>query len=184
LLSPETVELRPVTVVPKVDSVEAWPLTVVLRPFTVLLKLLTVAVKPETVPVEFTVLLKLFTRAVRLLIELVLLVLELVNPLSVSASPLTSLMEIGNDTDPDATVPVTPPLPPEPDPPPAPDPVIPDPAVVEVRTAASVRAVVLGGTCQVSVHVFVPSWLLYTAWYDAPPTAVVVGTSRTERAPL
>lgn len=48
---------------------------------------------------------------------------------------------------------------PEP-PPPLPVVVVPEPSVLVCRTAASVNAVVLGGTCHVSVHDTVPLLLV------------------------
>jgi len=46
----------------------------------------------------------------------------------------------------------------EPEPPPVV--VVPEPSVLVIRTAASVNAVVLGGTCHVSVHDTVPLLLV------------------------
>ena len=72
--------------------------------------------------------------------------------LKLLARPVTLLMAMGRVAycEPPEPVPPVPPVPP----------VEPVPSVVVCRTAATVNAVVLGGTCQVSVHDVVPSLLV------------------------
>ena len=132
---------------------------------------MTVVVRPATDADELTVVVKPFTIAVKFVTEFVSPVVLVVNPFRSSDNPLTSLIEIGKETEPDAPVRLVPPPPPEPLPLPAPEPEppepeepvlppLPEPSVVDLRTALKVSAVVLGGTCQVSVQVTVPFELL------------------------
>lgn len=143
LLSPVTVLFRLVTVVP-------WPVTAVLRPATVVLKLVSVTpwlvtdvFNPVTVVFNPVTVVPSAVAAVWTVPSVLLVVLRLL------ARLVTWLMAIGSVA---YCV--------EPDPPPLnvlPPPV---PSVLVCRTAASVSAVVLGGTCQVSVQDAVPLLLV------------------------
>jgi len=133
-------------------TVEFNPLTVLLRPVTVVLR--APRVDPCVVMVEFrpdTVVLKPETVVPKAVAVLCMVVSVLLIELKLPARLVTLLMAMGRVAYCDPPEPVVPPPEPEPDP---------EPWVVVCRTAAIVNAVVLGGTCQVSVHWAVPLLLL------------------------
>lgn len=102
---------------------------------TVVLRPATVVASPDTVALSAVSL-------VWMALRLVLSVLRLL------ARPVTELIAMGSVAywvEPDPPLPVV---------------VVPEPSVLVCRTAASVNAVVLGGTCHVSVHDTVPLLLV------------------------
>lgn len=135
------VELNEPTVVFKLDTDAPWLASVVFSPATVFVKLVRLVPCPVTVVVSpVTVVLRPET-VVPKPDKVVLIVLKLL------ARFVTELMAMGSVAY-------------WPDPVVLPVLVVPVPSVLVCRTAASVSAVVLGGTCQVSVHDAVPSLLV------------------------
>jgi hypothetical protein len=153
LVCPLTVELKPftvaerfvsvapfvVTVVFSAATVEFDPPTVVLNPLTVALKLFTVVCSPAVEPVEATIAASEFTCVVSDETELLI---ELRSELKL----VTWLIEIGSVAYCVPGVPVPPP---------------PPPPEFDTRTRLTVSGVVLGGTCQTSLHAKSPLLLAY-----------------------